>query len=133
MSVSETFRGVADVESIELAGCTNEFHLEPRCRICRDDQVRKKPYRPPAMPAVLRAPPPRSNSFPSNRYDSTDDRGAHSAQTTAAHARGERNKRRMSVTSNDHIAAPMTSSPPRVSSFVAKVFASSASGSCSTS
>jgi hypothetical protein len=40
--VSEAFRGVADdsVESTELASDTNGFHLEPRCRICRNDQVR---------------------------------------------------------------------------------------------
>ena len=30
------------VESIELAPGTNGFHLEPRCRICRNDQVRTK-------------------------------------------------------------------------------------------
>jgi hypothetical protein len=44
MSVSEAFRGVVDesVESIELAPGTNGFHLEPRCRICRNDSVRKK-------------------------------------------------------------------------------------------
>jgi len=44
MSVSEAFRGVVDesVESIELAPGANGFHLEPRCRICRNDQVRTK-------------------------------------------------------------------------------------------
>ena len=44
MSVSEAFRGVVDasVESTELASGTNGFHLEPRCRICRNDQVRTK-------------------------------------------------------------------------------------------
>jgi hypothetical protein len=44
MSVSETFRGVVDdsVESIELAPGINGFHLEHRCRICRNDQVRTK-------------------------------------------------------------------------------------------
>jgi len=44
MSVPEAFRGVVDdsVESTELASDTNGFHLEPRCRICRNDQVRKK-------------------------------------------------------------------------------------------
>jgi len=44
MSVSEAFRGVVDesVESIELAPGTNGFHLEPRCRLCRNDSVRKK-------------------------------------------------------------------------------------------
>ena len=42
MSVSETFRGVVDesVESMALAPGINGFHLEPRCRICRNDQVR---------------------------------------------------------------------------------------------
>ena len=44
MSVSEAARGVADesVESMELAPDVNGFHLEPRCRICRNDQVRTK-------------------------------------------------------------------------------------------
>jgi hypothetical protein len=44
MSVSETFRGVGDesVESTELALGINGFHLEHRCRICRNDQVRTK-------------------------------------------------------------------------------------------
>ena len=44
MSVSDAFRGVVDqsVESVELAPTTNGFHLEPRCRICRNDQVRTK-------------------------------------------------------------------------------------------
>jgi hypothetical protein len=44
MSVSEAFRGVVDesVESMELAPGANGFHLEPRCRICRNDQVRTK-------------------------------------------------------------------------------------------
>ena len=44
MSVSEASRGVADesVESMELAPDVNGFHLEPRCRICRNDQVRTK-------------------------------------------------------------------------------------------
>jgi hypothetical protein len=44
MSVSETFRGVVDesVESMALAPGSNGFHLEPRCRICRNDQVRTK-------------------------------------------------------------------------------------------
>ena len=44
MSVSEAFRAVVDasVESMELAPATNGFHLEPRCRICRNDQVRTK-------------------------------------------------------------------------------------------
>ena len=36
--------GVVDesVESMELAPGINGFHLEPRCRICRNDQVRTK-------------------------------------------------------------------------------------------
>ena len=44
MSVSEAFRAVVDasVESMELAPATNGFYLEPRCRICRNDQVRTK-------------------------------------------------------------------------------------------
>src|SRR5260370_40273553 len=44
MSVSEEFRGVVDesVESTELAPGADGFHLEPRCRICRNDEVRKK-------------------------------------------------------------------------------------------
>ena len=44
MSVSEAFRGVVDesVQSMELAPGINGFHLEPRCRICRNDQVRTK-------------------------------------------------------------------------------------------
>ena len=40
MSVSETLRGVGD-ESVEsTAPGADGFHLEPRCRICRNDQVR---------------------------------------------------------------------------------------------
>jgi hypothetical protein len=44
MSVSEAFRAVVDesMESMELAPGTNGFHLEPRCRKCRNDQVRTK-------------------------------------------------------------------------------------------
>jgi hypothetical protein len=44
MSASEAFRGVVDesVESTELAPGANGFHLEHRCRICRNDQVRTK-------------------------------------------------------------------------------------------
>ena len=44
MSVSETFRGVVDesVESMESAPGINGLGLEPRCRICRNDQVRTK-------------------------------------------------------------------------------------------
>src|SRR3954452_14183973 len=44
MSVSEVFRGVGDesVESKALAAGANGLHLEPRCRICRNDPVRAK-------------------------------------------------------------------------------------------
>jgi hypothetical protein len=44
MSVSERFRGVVDesVESTELALGINGFHLERRCRVCRNDRVRTK-------------------------------------------------------------------------------------------
>ena len=44
MSVSEVFRDVVDesVQSMELAPGANGFHLEPRCRVCRNDQVRTK-------------------------------------------------------------------------------------------
>jgi len=44
MSVSEVFHGVVDesAQSMELAPGINGFHLEPRCRICRNDQVRTK-------------------------------------------------------------------------------------------
>jgi hypothetical protein len=44
MSVSEVVRGVVDEspESMELAPGINGFHREPRCRVCRDDEVRKK-------------------------------------------------------------------------------------------
>jgi hypothetical protein len=44
MSVSEAVGGVVDesVESMELAPGINGFHLEPRCRICRNDHVRTK-------------------------------------------------------------------------------------------
>ena len=43
MSVSEAVRDLVDdtVESMELAP-HNGFHLEPRCRICRNDSMRKK-------------------------------------------------------------------------------------------
>ena len=42
MSVSEAVRDLVDdtVKSTELA-TRNGFHLEPRCRVCRNDQVRK--------------------------------------------------------------------------------------------
>jgi hypothetical protein len=44
MSVSEIFGGVVEesVEPTESAPGTNGLHLEPRCRICRNDQVRTK-------------------------------------------------------------------------------------------
>jgi hypothetical protein len=44
MSVSEAFRGVGDesVASMDSTPAINGFHLEPRCRICRNDHVRKK-------------------------------------------------------------------------------------------
>ena len=44
MSVSEAFRSVVDqcVESVGLTPHINGFHLEPRCRICRNDEVRTK-------------------------------------------------------------------------------------------
>jgi hypothetical protein len=44
LSVSEAFRGVVDesVESTALASGINGFHLQPRCRVCRNDQVRTK-------------------------------------------------------------------------------------------
>src|SRR6476661_3598032 len=44
MSVSEAFPGVVDesVASMESVPAINGFHLEPRCRICRNDQVRTK-------------------------------------------------------------------------------------------
>ena len=43
MSVSEAVRDLVGdtVESMELA-TGNEFHLEPRCRVCRNDNLRRK-------------------------------------------------------------------------------------------
>ncbi len=41
MSLVEMVDDVLD-ESIELPPSINEFHIEPRCRVCRDDEVRKK-------------------------------------------------------------------------------------------
>ena len=43
MSVSEAVAAPVDeiVESMEVAP-RNGFHLEPRCRVCRNDQVREK-------------------------------------------------------------------------------------------
>src|SRR4029077_20117844 len=44
MSLTEEASDVVceSVELMELAPGTNGFHLEPRCRICRNDQVRIK-------------------------------------------------------------------------------------------
>ena len=44
MAVSEAFPGVVDesAQSMESAPGINGFHLEPRCRVCRNDQVRTK-------------------------------------------------------------------------------------------
>ena len=44
MSVSETVRGIVQepVESMALASGINGSNLQPRCRICRNDQVRTK-------------------------------------------------------------------------------------------
>ena len=44
MSVSQALATPVDeiMESSALAPRINGFHLEPRCRICRNDQVRKK-------------------------------------------------------------------------------------------
>jgi hypothetical protein len=44
MSVSEAARDFVDetVESMELATRINGFHLEPRCRVCKNDLLRKK-------------------------------------------------------------------------------------------
>ena len=43
MSVSEAVRDAVDdtVESTELAAC-NGFYLQPRCRVCRNDALRRK-------------------------------------------------------------------------------------------
>ena len=42
--MSETFRGVPDesVASTELALTIDGLHLEPRCRVCRNDSVRRR-------------------------------------------------------------------------------------------
>jgi hypothetical protein len=47
MSAPEAARAYVDesVESMEWPNGTNGFHLEPRCRICRNDQVRTKVQR----------------------------------------------------------------------------------------
>ena len=44
MSVSEAARDLVDeiTESLALAPRINGFHLEPRCRVCRNDRMRKK-------------------------------------------------------------------------------------------
>ncbi len=44
MSVSHALATSVDeiMESSALAPRINGFHLEPRCRVCRNDQVRKK-------------------------------------------------------------------------------------------
>jgi hypothetical protein len=41
MSLLERVGDVLD-ESIELPPSVDGFHIEPRCRVCRDDEVRKK-------------------------------------------------------------------------------------------
>ena len=41
MSLTEAVRDLVDVESMELPP-RNGFHLEPRCRICRNDGMRQK-------------------------------------------------------------------------------------------
>ncbi|MGO8771981.1 MAG: hypothetical protein ACLQIK_00135 [Mycobacterium sp.] len=41
MSVVEMVGDIVD-ESIELPASIDGFHLEPRCRVCRNDEVRKK-------------------------------------------------------------------------------------------
>jgi hypothetical protein len=41
MSLVEMVGDVVD-ESIELPPSVDGFHIEPRCRVCRDDEVRKK-------------------------------------------------------------------------------------------
>jgi hypothetical protein len=41
MSLLERIGDVLD-ESIELPPSVDGFHIEPRCRVCRDDEVRKK-------------------------------------------------------------------------------------------
>ena len=44
MSVSQALATPVDeiMESSALAPRINRFHLEPRCRVCRNDLVRKK-------------------------------------------------------------------------------------------
>ena len=68
MSVSEAFRGVVDecVELMELAP-RNGFHLGPRCRVCRNNQVRKNTAQTPSYARGAPCPPPQSNPVPSHR------------------------------------------------------------------
>ena len=44
MTLSQALATPVDeiMDSMELAPRINGFHLEPRCRVCRNDQVRKK-------------------------------------------------------------------------------------------
>jgi len=44
MTLSQTVVDSVDnnVQSMQLAPKINGFHLEPRCRVCRNDQVRTK-------------------------------------------------------------------------------------------
>ena len=44
MTLSQTVVDSVDnnVQSMQLAPKINGFHLEPRCRVCRNDQVRPK-------------------------------------------------------------------------------------------
>ena len=44
MTLSHAAPARADeaIKSVELAPRLNGFHLEPRCRVCRNDQLRKK-------------------------------------------------------------------------------------------
>ena len=44
MTLSHAAPARADeaIKSVELVPRLNGFHLEPRCRICRNDQMRKK-------------------------------------------------------------------------------------------
>ena len=44
MTLSHAAPARADeaIKSVELVPRLNGFHLEPRCRVCRNDQLRKK-------------------------------------------------------------------------------------------
>jgi hypothetical protein len=42
MSVSEMVGDPVDVESVGAPARVNGFHLEPRCRVCRNDEMRRK-------------------------------------------------------------------------------------------